>query len=321
MNLTDRKFEFLEYIEIEKGRSRLTVRNYDHYITRFIDFLKSQKNSEEVNSIDDRVMREYRLYLNRLESRPNTAVSVKRSQNSFNKTLDKKTQNYHMIALRAFFKFLRKRNVDIYDPEKIELAKTSQQELDLITQKDLENLLASPDISNLAGLRDKAMLELLFSTGLRVSELCGLPRNIDLSNIELSIRGKGGKVRVVFISETAKQSVKNYIDNRADMDDALFIDHSPRAQSRIVKQESIRLTTRSVERTIEKYAALCGISKKCTPHVLRHSFATDLLYNGADLRTVQMMLGHASIATTQIYTNVTNKFLRDQFDKFHTKRK
>jgi site-specific recombinase XerD len=321
MNLTARKYEFLEYIEIEKGRSRLTVRNYDHYISRFVSFLLEQKKSEEVGAIDERVMREYRLYLNRLESRPNTQVLKKRAVNSYAKTLDKKTQNYHLIALRAFLKFLRKRGVEVYDPERIELAKTVQHELDLITQKDLDNLLAAPDVSTVAGLRDKAILELLFSTGLRVSELCNLPRNIDLSNVELSVRGKGGKVRVVFVSEKAKHSIKNYLDSRVDMDDALFVDHSPRAHSRLVKQESIRLTTRSVERTIEKYATLCGIAKKCTPHVLRHSFATDLLYNGADLRTVQMMLGHASIATTQIYTNVTNKFLRDQFDKFHTKRK
>jgi site-specific recombinase XerD len=309
MKLSDYKNEFLEYIEIEKGRSQLTVRNYDHYISRFIKFL----NSENMSNITDGKMREYRLFLNRLNSRPE-----KRGVPT--KTLDKRTQNYHMIALRAFFKFLRKRGVEIYDPEKIELAKTSQRELDLITEKELIRLLESPNLDEINGKRDKAILELFFSTGLRVSELCSLDRDIDLNNMELSIRGKGGKVRVVFISDRAKEFIKKYLKERHDIDEALFIDHSKRSLSRLQKGESLRLTTRTIERIIEKYAALAGISKKCTPHVLRHSFATDLLYNGADLRTVQMMLGHASIATTQVYTNVTNKFLRDQFEKFHNKK-
>lgn len=307
MTLSEYKLEYLEYIEIEKGRSHLTVRNYDHYISRFISFLKS----ENVSDINERNMREYRLYLNRLP-----ATDKKNSP-----TLDKKTQNYHMIALRAFFKYLRKRNVDIYDPEKIELAKTPGRELDLITDKELERLMSAPDQSTIAGLRDMAVLEMLFSTGLRVSELAALDRYMDMSSREISVRGKGGKVRVVFLSDRAVDAVNRYLDKRVDIDDAMFVDHSPRSHSRIAKGQSTRLTTRSIERVIEKYATLAGISKKCTPHVLRHSFATDLLYNGADLRTVQMMLGHASIATTQVYTNVTNKFLRDQFEKFHDKKK
>ena len=322
MNLTEYKNQFLEYTEIEKGRSRLTARNYDHYISRFITFL----GSEEVGSITDSKMREYRLFLNRLPSE-NTAASRARAIKNQNKiassvnvkTLDKKTQNYHLIALRAFLKYMRKRDVLWYDPEKIELAKTSQRELDLVTDAELRRLFEA--VNEGGNLRDIVIIELLFSTGLRVSELCALDRDIDLSTSELSVRGKGGKIRVVFISDVAKHSIKNYLDKRVDIDEALIIDNSPRAQSRLVKQESVRLTTRSVERIIEKYAALAGISKKCTPHVLRHSFATDLLYNGADLRTVQMMLGHASIATTQIYTNVTNKFLREQWEKFHNKRK
>lgn len=307
MTLSEYKLEYLEYIEIEKGRSHLTVRNYDHYISRFISFLKS----ENVSDINERNMREYRLYLNRLP-----ATDKKNSP-----TLDKKTQNYHMIALRAFFKYLRKRNVDIYDPEKIELAKTPGRELDLITDKELERLMSAPNQSTIAGLRDMAVLEMLFSTGLRVSELAALDRYMDMSSREISVRGKGGKVRVVFLSDRAVDAVNRYLDKRVDIDDAMFVDHSPRSHSRIAKGQSTRLTTRSIERVIEKYATLAGISKKCTPHVLRHSFATDLLYNGADLRTVQMMLGHASIATTQVYTNVTNKFLRDQFEKFHNKKK
>jgi site-specific recombinase XerD len=208
-----------------------------------------------------------------------------------------------------------------YDPERIELAKTAQRELDLISEKELNNLLNAPVGDELIALRDRAILELLFSTGLRVSELCSLDRDTDMRSGEISVRGKGGKIRVVFVSTHAQDVLKKYLDKRVDIDEAMFIDHSPRAIARMKKEESVRLTPRSVERTLNKYATLAGIAKKCTPHVLRHSFATDLLYNGADLRTVQMMLGHASISTTQIYTNVTNKFLRDQYEKFHTKRK
>jgi site-specific recombinase XerD len=308
MNLFSLKSDFLQYIEIEKGRSSLTVRNYEHYLTRFLDFAKVESPSD----ITEAMMREYRVYLNRHPAR-----EAKKGQAQ--DTLNKKTQNYHLIALRAFFKYIRKRGVAGYDPERIELAKTTSRELDLISEKELQNLLTAPDITTVAGLRDRAILELFFSTGLRVSELCSLNRDVDLSTGEISIRGKGGKIRVVFISGAAYGAVKKYLENRVDIDDALFIDHSPRAHSRMVKEESVRLTPRSVERVVSKYAERVGISKKCSPHVIRHSFATDLLYNGADLRTVQMMLGHASIATTQIYTNVTNKFLRGQFEKFHSK--
>ena len=331
--LVDLKDNFLEYVEIEKGRSLLTVRNYDHYLNRFINFLEQNKAS----SVDDRVMREYRLYINRLP-----ATANKSSKNKLSETLDKKTQNYHLIALRAFLKYCRKKGILIFDPEKIELAKTSQRELDLISEKDLENLLDSPgkfykmkmeeDTGKknkntatlrqklfLTSLRDKAILETFFSTGLRVSELCSLDRDEDLSTGEISVRGKGGKIRVVFFSDSAIDSIKKYLKERVDVDDSMFIDLSLTSSGRIKEGKDLRLTPRSVERIIKKYAEFVGISKKCTPHVLRHSFATDLLRNGADLRTVQMMLGHASISTTQIYTNVTNKFLKDQFKKFHGK--
>lgn len=309
MNLSSLKSDFLQYIEIEKGRSALTVRNYEHYLTRFLDFIKVESPTD----ITESMMREYRIYLNRHPAR-----AIKKGQAQ--ETLDKKTQNYHLIALRAFLKYMRRQGVKSYDPERIELAKTQQRELDLISEKELENLMASPDTTTIAGLRDKAILELFFSTGLRVSELCSLDRDTDLKTGEISVRGKGGKIRVVFISGSAAIAVKKYLVERVDIDEAMFIDHSPRAHARMVKEESIRLTPRSVERIVTKYAVIAGIAKKCTPHVIRHSFATDLLYNGADLRTVQMMLGHASIATTQIYTNVTNKFLRDQFEKFHSNR-
>ncbi len=308
-SLFDLKNDFLQYIEIEKGRSSLTVRNYDHYLKRFLDFAKVESPAD----ITESMMREYRVYLNRHKAR-----EAKKGQAV--ETLDKRTQNYHLIALRAFFKYIRKRGVKGYDPERIELAKTTQRELDLISEKELNDLLNAPVGDEIIALRDRAILELLFSTGLRVSELCSLDRDLDMRSGEISVRGKGGKIRVVFVSTHAQEVLKKYIEARVDIDEAMFIDHSPRAKARMKKEESVRLTPRSVERTLNKYATLAGIAKKCTPHVLRHSFATDLLYNGADLRTVQMMLGHASISTTQIYTNVTNKFLRDQYEKFHTKR-
>jgi site-specific recombinase XerD len=312
-SLDSLKSDFLQYIEIEKGRSALTVRNYDHYLTRFLEFASKNHSVDSPADITEPMMREYRVYLNRLPAR-----TPKKGQ--VTETLDKKTQNYHLISLRAFFKYIRKRGLGGYDPERIELAKTQSRELDLISEKELTNLLAAPDTTTINGLRDRAMLELFFSTGLRVSELCSLDRDTDFSSGEVSVRGKGGKIRVVFISGAAALAVKQYLNQRADIDEAMFVDHSPRAHARMAREESIRLTPRSVERVVEKYAMIAGIAKKCTPHVIRHSFATDLLYNGADLRTVQMMLGHASIATTQIYTNVTNKFLRDQFEKFHSKR-
>lgn len=335
--LVELRNSFLEYIEIERGRSLLTVRNYTHYLNRFINFLKENK----ATVVDDKIMRDYRLYLNRLSSQ-----AKKSSKNKLAETLDKKTQNYHLIALRAFLKYARKKGELIYDPEKIELAKTHQQELDLISEKDLVNLLTSPEeyllvklkslnkspnkiknkletekLLKLTALRDKAILETFFSTGLRVSELCSLDRDEDFNSQEISIRGKGGKIRVVFFSEYAIKAIQNYLKERVDVDEALFIDLSFRAVGRVKAGADLRLTTRSVERIIQKYAEFVGISKKCTPHVLRHSFATDLLKNGADLRTVQMMLGHASISTTQIYTNVTNKFLKEQFAKYHSKKR
>lgn len=321
-NLLKLKQEFLQYIEIERGRSHLTVRNYDHYLMRFINFLSGPspklgevREGAGPEMVTDTIMRNYRIYLNRILSHP----EAKRGSKYFGATLEKKTQNYHLIALRAFFKYGRKRGIEIYNPEAIELAKTSQHELDLINEKELQRLFAAvnENENQLARARDLAIMTLLFSTGLRVSELAALDHDEDLSTGEISLRGKGGKIRVVFISDEAVTNIKKYIKLRTDMDEAMFIDHSPRSKSRIENRESIRLTTRSIERILNKYAELAGITKKCTPHVLRHSFATDLLYNGADLRSVQMMLGHASIATTQVYTNVTNKFLREQWQKHH----
>lgn len=297
------KREFLEYTEIEKGRSLKTVENYDRYLSRFITFSKATKSSD----IDEGLMREYRLWLNR---QPALA----------GETLKKKTQNYYLIALRAFLKYLAKRGEQVLSPEVIELAKVGERAIDLITPDELDRLLKAPDASTLAGLRDKAILETLFSTGLRVSELCSLPREINLKSDEFSIRGKGEKIRVVFLSIEAKESIKRYLDKRKDLNDALFVQETSK-HDKDKKHDAHPLTPRTVQRVIKHYAIKAGISKKVTPHVVRHMFATDLLSNGADLRSVQMLLGHANIATTQIYTHVTNKQLKETHQKFHSRRK
>ncbi|MEK7593981.1 MAG: site-specific tyrosine recombinase/integron integrase [Patescibacteria group bacterium] len=300
--LSELKREFLEHLEIERGRSLKTIENYDRYLDRFLGYLKK----ENPENITDDNIREFRLWLNR--------------QPAGDSTLKKKTQNYYLIALRSFLKYLRKRGVESYAPEKIELAKVSERSLDLIESKDLERLLKAPDGDGLKSLRDKAILELLFSTGLRVSELCSLSRDLDLQKDEFSVRGKGEKVRVVFLSDSAKEALKKYLAKRADIDDALFI-RLGRRVSKLDKQDSLRLTPRSVERIVARYAIKAGISKKVTPHVLRHQFATDLLQNGADIRSVQIMLGHSSISTTQIYTHITDKVLREVHRRFHSKGK
>ncbi|MDP3726171.1 MAG: tyrosine-type recombinase/integrase [bacterium] len=301
------KKEFLEYLEIEKGRSLKTVENYGRYLERFLSFAKI--NSPE--DITDDVVRRYRLWLNR--------QTVQRPAGE--ESLKKKTQNYHLIALRTFLKYLGKRDEKTLSPEKIELAKVGERNIDIISNEELERLLEAPDGADIKNLRDKAILELLFSTGLRVSELCALSRYIDLKKDEFSVRGKGDKVRLVFLSARAKDALKKYLNKRTDVDDALFV-RIPKATPRKNSgQASSRLTPRSVERIIKYYAIKAGIDKKVTPHVIRHSFATDLLENGADLRSVQVLLGHANIATTQIYTHVTDRHLKDVHKAFHGKRR
>ncbi len=302
-SLKQLKTQFLEYVEIEKGRSLHTVRNYDHYLTRFLEFSKND-NPEDIT---DASIREFRMWLNR-QSAGNAKAK--------GETLTKKTQNYYLIALRAFLKYLARQEIKTLPAERIELAKVSERSLDLITPVELNRLLNSPKGGDIKDLRDKAILELLFSTGLRVSELCSLTSDIDLSSSELSIRGKGGKVRVVFMSADAKKYVKNYLNARKDMSDALFV----QVENKIKKNKTNgALTQRSIERIVKMHAIKAGISKKVTPHVMRHMFATDLLGNGADLRSVQAILGHANIGTTQIYTHVTDKHLRDIHEKFHNK--
>lgn len=310
MDIVEWKRRFLEYTEIEKGRSLKTVENYDHYISRFILFAKIKKPKE----ITHDVVREYRLWLNR-------QVASEGKRGVPGTTLKKRTQNYYLIALRAFLKYLAREGVTTMSPEKIELAKTPEHELDLISPQDLKRLLAAPAGNGLSVLRDRAILELFFSTGLRVSELCELPRDLDLGRDEFSVRGKGEKVRIVFLSDSAKKALKEYLGKRTDVDDALFV-HIGREGKKVATKEkgSLRLTPRSVERLVKHYAIKAGISKKVTPHVLRHSFATDLLENGADLRSVQALLGHANITTTQIYTHVTDAGLKETYKKYHAKK-
>ena len=304
---------FLEYIEIEKGRSLKTVENYEHYIDKLIDFLRvaTKSKSPKIGDLTDGTFREYRLFLNRIPVKNATKRIKGNVIAGSNPTLKKRTQNYYLIALRSFLKFLAKRGIEALPPDRIELAKVGERSLDLINSEELKRLFSGPDTKTLKGMRDIAIFELLFSTGLRVSELCSLSREINLKDDELSVRGKGDKVRVVFISEKAKKALEDYLKARKDMDDALFVNHSVASPT--------RLTPRSVERIIQFYAIKAGISKKVTPHVIRHSFATDLLRNGADLRSVQMMLGHANISTTQIYTHVTDSELRNIHKTFHNK--
>ncbi len=290
------KRQFLEYVEIEKGRSLKTVENYDRYLTRFL----KQTKVTTASGITDDVLREFRLWLNR---QPSPAG-----------TLKKNTQNYYLIALRTFLKYLARRGVKSLAPERIELAKTGGRELELISSAELTRLLHAPEGAGEMALRDKALLELFFSTGLRVSELAGLNRDsLDLSRDEFTVRGKGEKVRLVFLSDDAKDALKSYLHKRGDVEEALFVSMAKKGDA------PTRLTTRSIERIVKQYAVKAGITGKVTPHVIRHSFATDLLQNGADIRSVQMMLGHANVATTQIYTHVTDRQLRDIHKKFHGK--
>ena len=297
------KRQFLEYIEIERGRAVKTVENYDRYLSRYFEQMKVRDTAD----ITEQNVREFRLWLNR-------------QKGSGRDSMKRRTQNYYMIALRAFLKFLRKRDIPAVSPEKIELAKLPERQIDLITAAELERLMKAPaealaketdEAKKIAYLRDQAVLELLFSTGLRVSELCSLNADLDLARDELSVRGKGEKVRVVFLSPTAKDAVRAYLKARKDMEEALFVDGRPNHPHRI--------TPRDIQRHLKAYVARAGITSVVTPHTLRHAFATDLLSNGADIRSVQQLLGHASINTTQIYTHITDSHLREIHKKFHGK--
>lgn len=297
--------DFLEYLELEKNVSKKTLKNYNHYLARFLEFA----GDIDPSIIDLNLIRKYRLFLARFND-PITKKPLKRV-----------TQNYFMIALRALLRYLARSDVESLAAEKVELGEQDPSPLRILDPESLERLLAAPDISEISGIRDKTILELLFSTGLRVSELASLNRDqINLGREEFGIVGKGGKERVVFLSDTAALWLDKYLLSRKDMFKPLFI----RYQGRIDPQENgekMRLTPRSVERIVEKYVKAAGLSIKATPHTLRHSFATDLLINGADIRSVQEMLGHSNISTTQIYTHVTNRQLKEVHKAFHSKNK
>lgn len=313
--------DFLEDLEIGQGRSEKTVENYDRYLKRFYN----QQNIEKISDILPESVRQFRRYLN--ETAPHggeTGVSLA-------------TSNYHLIALRQFLKYLAKRDVSALSPDKVGLAKLGERDIDVLYPEEIDALIGSAKSEiidkennvNVAALRNSAIFEVLYSTGMRVAELVSLDRD-DLKSggggliesrrdirPEIAVRGKGNKVRVVFLSESTRAAVAEYLKIREDMDPALFIRHSPNAKT----GDNMRLTSRSVQRMIKKYAIMAGLTKKITPHTLRHSFATDLLTNGADVRQVQQLLGHASITTTQVYTHLTDIHLKDVHTRFHRKKK
>jgi len=298
--------EFLEYLEIEKGCSPLTIREYRHYLQRFQKWLTGNSSVTKPEEINLELIRSYRLYLAHFRARD--GLPLKRV-----------TQSYHIVALRAFLRYLLvQRDIYTLSPDKIELPKQSSRSVVFLNPEQMERLLNSPQISSIMGLRDRAILETLFSTGLRVSELVSLNRDqIDLERKEFGVKGKGNKIRVVFLSDTAAQWIERYLQSRQDHFKPLFIRHSGKVD--IQKSgENMRLTVRSVQRTVAKYAKRSGLPIDVTPHTLRHSFATDLLISGADIRSVQEMLGHESIRTTQVYTHVTNRHLKEVHKAFHS---
>lgn len=300
MQFAKAKTDFLEYLEIEQNRSQKTIQNYDHYLTRLIDFA----GDISVQDIDAELIRKWRLWLNRLGTNTSDELS-------------KTTLNYHLIALRSFLKFCAKRNLPALTADKIELARTRRKQVTFLSEDELERMFAQPNPETLPGLRDRAILELLFSSGLRVSELVNLDRDhINLKRREFMVRGKGQKDRPIFISEAAAYWVQRYLDKRQDTTRPLFIRYSG-TKKVDMSGNFHRLTARSVQRLVARYALLAGITKHVSPHTLRHSFATDLLMNGADLRSVQAMLGHSNISTTQIYTHVTDPHLKQVHEKFH----
>ncbi|MDO8513767.1 MAG: tyrosine-type recombinase/integrase [bacterium] len=308
MDLNSAIRQFLEYCELEKGHSPLTIRNYSQYLERFHAWANLQ-NISKLEEITQDTIRQYRLYLNRIQD-----------ENGNN--LKKITINYHLIALRSFLKFISKKDLaQTLQAEKIELADTDERQISFLSPEEVETLLNQPNQSSIIGLRDKAILETLYSTGLRVSELVNLKRDqINIEKGEFAVLGKGGKVRVVFLSDRAKICLKQFLARRSDTDDYVFIRFGRKKNPALqIGTEELKLTSRTIQRIIHHYAVKAGIIKPVTPHVLRHSFATDLLSNGADLRSVQTLLGHSSVTTTQIYTHVTDPQLKEIHKQFHGK--
>lgn len=298
--LSDTIIEFLEYLEVEQNRSQKTIANYHHYLMRFVEFA----GDITVDKITTELLRKYRLWLNRFKDTNGDEISIT-------------TQSYHLISLRSFLKYCTKNNIKTLAPEKVELPRVKRKQVTFLTPEELEALFAQPDTSTQIGLRDRTILELLFSGGLRVSELVSL--NTDQASTkrrEFTVRGKGQKDRPIFMSNSTAQWLEEYLKKRTDSSPALFIRYGGSRQEDNTG-DYLRLTPRSIQRIIARYAKLAGITKKVSPHTLRHSFATDLLMNGADIRSVQTMLGHSDISTTQIYTHVTDAHLKEVHKKFH----
>jgi len=302
MYVSELILDFVEHLEVERGRASVTASNYTHYLERLVEFA----GNIPVDKITSEMIRKYRLWLNRY-------------QNDNGETLSLTTQSYHLIALRGFLTYLVKRDIPSLSPEKVELPKTTRKQVTFLTHEEVLRLLdAVPSDSSPSSLRDKAIIELLFSSGLRVSELVNLNRDhINTKRREFTVRGKGQKDRPIFISQRAASIIETYLSTRMDSLPALFLNYS-RNNSTDTSGNFRRLSARSIQRMIEKYARLAGITKHVSPHTMRHSYATDLLMNGADIRSVQSMLGHSDISTTQVYTHVTDQHLKDVYEKYHS---
>ena len=301
--------DFLEYVEIELGRSQRTVDNYSLYLARFLQLAGEDFEEEDFKpkDIDTEMLRKYRLRLNRFDGNPN------------HEKLSALTQAYHLIALRGFLKYLARRGIDSLDPSLVDLPKAARKQVTFLHFDEVQRMVDEIDLSTETGLRDRAIIELLYSGGLRVSELINLNRDsVNLERREFMVRGKGNKDRPIFIDTSAAERLADYLEARTDSLPALFLNNSRNTSMPSTSGDYRRLTPRSVARIVQKYARAAGITKHVTPHTLRHSFATDLLMNGADLRSVQAMLGHSNISTTQIYTHVTDPHLRDVHEKFHS---
>lgn len=310
MDISELVADFLESLEIEKGRSTKTVENYGLYLARFIDLITEDFEGQEVikpSDITPEILRRFRLKLNRF------------SDNQNKERLSALTQSYHLIALRGFFKYLAKRGIKSLDPSLIDLPRAAKKQVTFLHFDEIERLLAEIPLDTESGLRDRAIIELLFSGGLRVSELCSLNRDsINLERREFMVRGKGKKDRPIFIDKSTAECIEDYLNMRTDTLPALFLNNSANQQIPSTSGDFRRLTPRSIERIVQKYTRLAGITKHVTPHTMRHSFATDLLMNGADIRSVQSLLGHANISTTQIYTHITDPHLKEVHEKFHS---
>ena len=310
MDISELVADFLESLEIEKGRSTKTVENYGLYLSRFIDLITEDFEGQEMikpSDITPEILRRFRLKLNRF------------SDNQNKERLSALTQSYHLIALRGFFKYLAKRGIKSLDPSLIDLPRAAKKQVTFLHFDEIERLLAEIPLDTESGLRDRAIIELLFSGGLRVSELCSLNRDsINLERREFIVRGKGKKDRPIFIDKSTAECIEDYLNMRTDTLPALFLNNSANQQIPSTSGDFRRLTPRSIERIVQKYTRLAGITKHVTPHTMRHSFATDLLMNGADIRSVQSLLGHANISTTQIYTHITDPHLKEVHEKFHS---